>query len=336
MQEWEQIRNAFSKAHKILLLTHIHADGDCLGSAFALAYFLCGRGKEVCVLAEELPPANLSFLYDRECMPENLTFSVWDSLSAEELPAYDLAAAIDTSDEARLGLRKKAFDRAKIQVRIDHHISEASFAELTVCHPEWAATAEGIWKLLETYEDFRESPYLREIAECVYAGILTDTGCFAYSNVTPMTHRIAAELMELAGNLAWQYSKIYENQTKSEIALKALAYGAVEYYHNGTVAFLQIRREQMDAVGARDDDLESFAPFLRAIEQVSVGIFVKPGKKPDQYRISLRSDERCDVAAVAAKFGGGGHKRAAGLVCNADTFSEFKENLIGEVIKWMV
>lgn len=125
--------------------------------------------------------------------------------------------------------------------------------------------------------------------------------------------------MEIAGNMAWQYSQIYENQKKSEIALKSLAYGAVEYYGNGTVAFLRITREEMDSVGATDDDLEGFPPFLRCIENVSVGIFVKPGKTAGNFRISLRSDESCDVAAVAAQFGGGGHKRAAGLAYEEKT-----------------
>ncbi len=337
MQDWKQVRSAISEAGNILLLTHIHADGDSLGSAFGLAYFLCGLGKTAVILAEEKPPVNLAFLYQSGKMPENLIFSVWDPGSAAENLRYDLAIAVDMSDEKRLGNRKELFYRAKAQLRIDHHISEESFAPVTVCNTGWSATAEGIWELIRTFGR-AESPYLKEIAECIYTGILTDTGCFAYANVTPETHRIAAELMEIAGNMAWQYSQIYENQKKSEIALKSLAYGAVEYYGNGTVAFLRITREEMDSVGATDDDLEGFPPFLRCIENVSVGIFVKPGKTAGNFRISLRSDESCDVAAVAAQFGGGGHKRAAGLAYeekNGETFADFKKRLIGEILKWM-
>lgn len=337
MQDWKQIQKAISEAGDIVLFTHIHADGDCLGSAFGLAYFLCGQGKTVRILTEEQPPENLSFLYESGKLPDNMEFSVWDP---EKLGAFkcDLAIAVDTSDEKRLGGRKELFYQAAVQLRIDHHISEDSFAQITVCNTGWAATAEGIWELLQSYENYAEAPYLKEIAKCVYTGILTDTGCFAYANVTPETHRIAAEIMDIAGNMAWQYTAIYENQTRSEIALKAVAYRSVEYYENGRIAFLQITREEMETVGATDDDLESFAPFLRCIENVSVGIFVKPGKTAGHFRISLRSDEICDVAAVAALFGGGGHKRAAGLAYseeNGEPFAGFKKRLIGEITKWM-
>lgn len=337
MQDWKPVEQAISEADTIILFTHIHADGDCLGSSFSLAYFLCGLCKQVTVLTEETPPPNLSYLYDGT-LPDNLNFRVWDAQNINSADSYDLAIAIDTSDEKRIGERKEYFYKANRRMRIDHHISKETFAEITVCNTAWAATAEGIWEYIKTQNRYQDSPYLKKIAECVYTGILTDTGCFAYSNVTVETHRIAAELMEIAGNMAWQYSNIYENQTKNEIALKAFAYGAVEYYADGRIAFLQITRDTMDAVGATDDDLESFAPFLRCIEKVSVGIFAKPGRTPGNVRISLRSDEVCDVAAVAAKYGGGGHKRAAGLLYNAEepgTFEEFKKNLIGEIEKWM-
>ncbi|MBS5843836.1 MAG: bifunctional oligoribonuclease/PAP phosphatase NrnA [Clostridiales bacterium] len=338
MQDWKQVQSAIAEAGNVLLLPHIHADGDCLGSAFGLAYFLCGKGISVEIISEEKPPENLSFVYRSGKMPANMLFSVWDPQNAEKISKYDLAIAVDTSDEKRLGSRKDLFYQAEMQIRIDHHISEDSFAPVTVCNTSWAATAEGIWELIQTYEDFAQSPYRKEIAECIYTGILTDTGCFAYSNVTSGTHRIAAELMDVAGNMAWQYSEIYENQKKSEIALKAIAYRAVEYYGNGTIAFLCITREEMNSVEATDDDLESFASFLRCIENVSVGIFVKPGNKAGVFRISLRSDVKCDVAAVASQFGGGGHKRAAGFVYNETEdvpFAAFKRHLIGEILKWM-
>ena len=337
MQDWKQVRKAISEAEHILLLPHIHADGDALGSAFGLAYFLCGQGKTVNIFSEELPPGNLSFRYSSDRLPEGVQFSVWQPDAESELPEHDLAIAVDTSDEKRMGNRKELFYRAKGQIRIDHHISDATFAPITVCKTGWAAAAEGIWELIQTYEDYRRAPYLKEIAECIYAGILTDTGCFAYASVTAETHAIAAELIRIAGNMAWQYSELYENQRKSEVALKAAAYQKIEYYGEGRVAFLQITREEMEAVGATDDDLESFAPFLRCIEEVSVGIFVKPGKTAREFRISLRSDNHCDVAAVASQFGGGGHKRAAGLLYkeeNGAPFSEFKKILIGEILKW--
>ena len=339
MQDWKQVGKAIAEAGKINIFTHIHADGDCLGSAFALAYFLCDFGKEVNIICEEKPPVNLSYVYEAN-LPSAVKFYVWDDTESNALSAFDseLSVAVDVSDVKRLGERKELFFEAPAAVRIDHHISEETFTPITMCNPKWAATTEGIWEFIKTYKNWNNLPHIKDIAKCVYTGILTDTGCFAYSNVTAETHKIAAEIIEIAGSMTWQYSAIYENQTKGEIALKAIAYSKVEYFAAGKISFLHITKEEMGKTGANDDDLGGLAPFLRCIEGVSVGILVKPGKSEDQYRLSLRSDEHCDVNAVASKFNGGGHKRAAGLVYSPAcglSFDEYKEKLIGEVEKWM-
>ena len=342
MHDWYQVENAIREAKNILILTHIHADGDAIGSAFALAYYLCSGNRHIYIVSEETPPADLSFIYDTE-LPDNILFSVINDNRASDgdIPVCDAAFAIDTGDVKRLG-SSSIFFSAEHKIRIDHHISYDTFADITVCDTSWAATAEGIWEfILCSFHagggtDIKNIGYYKKIAEAIYAGILTDTGCFAYSNVTAATHRIAAELIETAGNMSWQYSAIYENISKAEIALRKLAYDKIEYYADGRIAFLVITEDDMAETGADDDQIQSFAPFLRCIENVSVGILAKPNP-PGGYRLSMRSDETCDVASVAAVFGGGGHKRAAGLTYKDDdeSFENFKKRVIGETIKWM-
>ncbi len=340
MQDWKRLIEALNNSDSISVFTHINSDGDCMGSAFALAYFYAGRGKNVCIFNEEKPPENLSFIYDLK-MPENMKFIIYGTdeyqkITHEIIP--DINLAVDVSEVKRLGDRNTFFQKSEIKARLDHHISEHTFAEITVCNANWAATAEGVWELLQQYDDFEESPYIIEIAKCLHLGILTDTGCFAYSNVTAKTHFIAARLIELAGNMAWQYSAIYENQTESEIKLKSIAYGKVEYFKNGEIAFLHITDEDLLKSGACDDDLSGLAPFLRTIKGVKVGILVKPGRKQNELKLSLRSDENCDVNLVASAFGGGGHKRAAGIVYSNEcgiSFEDYKYQLIGEVERWM-
>ncbi len=339
MQDWKLIKEAIAEAVSIDIFTHIHADGDCLGSAFALAYFLCDNGKKVRIINEEIPPRNLSYIYDGK-LPEEIKFFVWNESESIDISEFqaELCIAVDVSDVKRLGERQQIFYNASKTIRIDHHITTESFAQITVCNPEWAATAEGMWEFLTTYDNFEKLPHITEIAKSIYAGILTDTGCFAYSNVTAQTHKIAAKLIEIAGGMSWQYSAVYENQTKGEIALKALAYGKVEYYAQGRIAYLHITKADMEETGTNDEHLNGLAPFLRCIEGVNVGILVKPGKRQGEHRISLRSDETCDVNVVASVFNGGGHKRAAGLVYSPEcglSFDEYKEKLIGEVQKWM-
>lgn len=340
MQDWKQAIKAITQASNVNLFTHIHADGDCLGSAFALAYFLCDLGKKVNIICEEKPPVNLFFVYEAP-LPKSICLHIWEETEKDALLNLggELSVAVDVSDAKRLGERQELFFKAPLTMRIDHHPSTECFSDINLCSTQWAAAAEGIWEMVTSQPNWEKLTHIKEIAQNVYTGILTDTGCFAYSNVTATTHKIAGRIIEIAGNMAWQYSAIYENSSKAEIALKALAYNKVEYNDTGNVAFLQITQEEMAKTGATDDDLGGLAPFLRCIEGVSVGILVKPDKQPNDYRISLRSDEHCDVNAVASAFGGGGHKRASGLVYKAKNsidFEDFKNRLIGEVEKWMV
>ena len=238
-----------------------------------------------------------------------------------------MAIAVDVSDYARLGSRNTLFDGAKVKARIDHHGVSGDFAPITVCNPEWAATAEGIYELLSEMGAVWTVP----MAICIYTGLVTDTGCFAYSNVRPETLQTAAAMLQVAGDLSWIYRETFENKTKSCIALTALAYSKTEYAAEGQIAYLQLEAQDYEEANATDEDSEGFSAMLRAIQGVHVSIFVRDGRNPGQYRISLRSDEACDVAQVAGEFGGGGHARAAGITYTPDkgeNFTEFKTRLI--------
>ncbi len=304
MMNWTPIKDAIAAAKQILLLPHIYADGDALGSCGALAMVLREQGKRVTIVVEEAVPGKLSFLSGKM----GVNFTHFTALT-EPLPKADLAIAVDVSDAARLGQRAVLFDNARVQARIDHHAVSKDFAAITVCNPTWAATAEGIYELAAAWGYAWTVP----AATCIYTGLVTDTGCFAYSNVTEQTLRIAADMRRVAGDTSWIYQRVFENKTKSCIALTAMAYARTEYHGDGQIAYLKLTQADYDSVGATDEDSEGFSAMLRAIEGVHVSIFVRDGREPGQYRFSLRSDEACDVAQVAGKFGGGGHARAAGI-----------------------
>jgi phosphoesterase RecJ-like protein len=143
--------------------------------------------------------------------------------------------------------------------------------------------------------------------------------------------KAASAMLEIAGDLSWIYRETFENKTKSCIALTAIAYAKTQYEGDGSVAYLQLESQDYANAGATDEDSEGFSAMLRAIQGVHVSIFVRDGRNPGQYRISLRSDEACDVAKVAGEFGGGGHARAAGITYTPDkeeTFTQFKNRLI--------
>ncbi len=316
---WTLLRKAIGEAAHIVLLPHIYADGDALGSSGALALFLQAQGKRVTIVVEETIQDKLSFL----CAKAGVEFILPDA----EIPTADLVIAVDVSDYARLGTRKTLFDGASMQARIDHHGVSGDFAPITVCNPSWAATAEGVYELLTEMN----AQWTVPMAICIYTGLVTDTGCFAYSNVRPETMQAAAAMLSIAGDLSWIYRETFENKTKSCIALTALAYAKTQYEDAGRIAYLQLEEQDYVAANATDEDSEGFSAMLRAIQGVHVSIFVRDGRNPGQYRISLRSDEACDVAKVAAEFGGGGHARAAGITYMPDkgeNFTEFKTRLI--------
>lgn len=319
---WTPLRSAIGEAAHIVLLPHIYADGDALGSSGALALFLQAQGKRVTVVTEETIQNKLSFL----CTKTGVTFV----LPEAEITDADLAIAVDVSDYARLGTRRTLFDGAKMQARIDHHGVSSDFAPITVCNPDWAATAEGIYEFLTEMDAVWTVP----MAICLYTGLVTDTGCFAYSNVRAQTMRAGAAMLEIAGDLSWIYRETFENKTKTSIALTALAYAKTEYEDNGRIVYLQLDADDYKAAKATDEDSEGFSAMLRGIEGVHVSIFVRDGRTPGQYRVSLRSDEACDVAKVAAEFGGGGHARAAGITymsAEDEPFTAFKTRLIARL-----
>ena len=352
MQEWTQALQWIREAERISLFVHIFADGDAVGSAYGLAHLLRAMNKDVLLYAEEPIDEKLLFLADTK-----ISCAIWEQDSAGGPAAgphtaaadrkTDLSIAVDCSDEKRLGGRAALFFQSPRTLRIDHHAVGEAFAACNICNPAWAATAEGMLELAQCLGFFRPEeaegavliPCMTDrIAEqaaavCFYTGLVTDTGCFAYSNVTPDTHFAAALLLKAAGqSLHWIGEAVFESKKPQTLRLYAKAYGAITYYCGGKIAFLRITEEDLEATETEASDTDGLSATLRGIQGVHVGVLAKPGKVPGEIRFSLRSDEACNVSEIAAAFGGGGHAKAAGCVCLPETdYEEFKAKLIAEI-----
>lgn len=307
-----------NEADSILLLPHEFADGDSLGSSGALAAFLRAKGKNVRILVSEPVDSKLSFL---EELP-GVEFETADSasVSSGKYGTFDLAIAIDSSTPDRLAERQPLFASAKKNARIDHHAAGTIFSAVTLMDTQWAATAEGIYLLLSAMGFDRGlksggSGLLEDaekaVAICIYTALVTDTGCFAYSNVTPNTHLIASRMCAIAGDMSFIYHRVYEIKSRAYTRLMKTVYEKLTFPEDG-IAVLVLTRADFDAAGAKDEDAEGIANVLRSIEGVHAGIFVKPDKMPGRFRVSLRSDSKVNVAEAAKRCGGGGHVCAAG------------------------
>jgi phosphoesterase RecJ-like protein len=347
---FDRLIELINASEDILLLPHIYADGDALGSCGALSAFLGGMGKRTTVLIQEPVESKLAFL-PRVSGVSFTLFGEADPAGKREngdedgkvndavIPdRFDLAIAVDSSTPDRLGGRLRLYEKAKEKARIDHHAAGTDFAPLTLLDPAWSATAEGVYLLLNRMgfdrgDDTPEwiTPELsRAVAACIYTALVTDTGCFAFSNVTAQTHYIASRARALSGNMSYVYHHVFEVKSMAYARLMKAVYEKIEFPAEG-IAALVLTKEDFEAAGAGDEDAEGIANVLRSIEGIHVGIFIKPDKVPGKYRVSMRSDEFCDVAKIASAFGGGGHVCASGCgfaARNPEELSKAKAALI--------
>jgi phosphoesterase RecJ-like protein len=279
----------------IMILTHRSPDGDTIGCGFGLYYALKSVGKNACVMCSDEFPARYRYLYT-------------DYVEKHFTP--DMIVAVDIADTKLLGAELKKYSDF-IDLCIDHHHSNTKFARNTLLDGDAASACEVVYKLLVQ----ANISVTKTIAECLYTGIISDTGCFRYPATTPETHRIAGQLMDTGISYAFINRQVFEMKSKQRIAVENYAMSHMEYYLDEKCAFVAITHDMFSEMGITDEDLEGLAPLTTELETVEVGILVKE-KDEGKFRISLRSVKNTDVSAICAKFGGGGHFFASG--CTLD------------------
>ncbi len=283
---------ALLRSHgRIRILTHQSPDGDTLGSAGALCLGLRALGKQAQFVCADPIPAK----YD----------AMLGSIAPQAFEP-DLIVAVDVADAALLGDGLAEYAQCT-DLCLDHHGSNTGWARATVVDAAAAAACEVIAALLGLLGAARTPA----IANCLYTGLCTDTGCFRYSNTTPRTLRLAAELMEDGANAAEINLQMFEIKSQGRLRLERAALEHLTYAFGGQAALLVLTRHTLDEVGARDEDLEGLASLPRNIEGVRVGFTLKE-RTPGEFRISVRSDASVNASALCRTLGGGGHPCAAG------------------------
>lgn len=296
-------------ADHILILSHMKPDGDTLGSAFAMCGALRALGKTVRVSCSDGFPARYSFLYGKADIEHQPDFE----------PEFVLA--VDIASVALLG-EQNAVWRDRIDLCIDHHPSNEQYAAHLLLDAEAAATAEVVYRVIcELGVAFN-----RTIAAAIYTGVATDTGCFRYANTTAFTHKVAAEMLDAGIDGFGINRKMFELKTPGRIELERLVRGALEYYLDGKVALMLVTGEMTRSTGVSDEDMDGISSLPRQIEGVEAGVTVRQ-RADDTYRVSLRTGELVDASKVCARFGGGGHARAAGCTLTG-TPDEVKRRLV--------
>jgi len=296
----------FKKALKIIdahqdfvLTTHLNPDGDGLGCESALSLALTGLGKTVTVANAHPTPDIYDFLPNRE------TFRV----EAHHELHHEVAIILECPDEGRAGGVLDIPGCADVIINLDHHVFNTRYGTINLVDPTAAAVGEQVWDLLNALD----CPVDKRMAIGIYTAISTDTGHFKYASVTPRTHRIVAQLLELGLEPGYMNEQIYERTPAEALHLLALALCGVKYNDRRNLGWFAVTRAMLAASGARENQTENFVNYVRAVDGVEVAVFFME-TQDGKVKISFRSRGRVDVSTIAHGLGGGGHQRAAGAL----------------------
>lgn len=284
-----------------IVASHMNPDGDTLGSAIALKQLLRALGHEVRHFCPDPTPRAYDFLSGAGEVETSLpTGEGWG------------LATLDAAELGRFGdrwvERLGAFDPLVV---IDHHISNKAFGTHNLILPQDAATGEVVFRLFEHFDADIDDV----AANALYAAIVTDTGSFRYDGTSPLTHRIAARLVECGVRPGWINQQLFERITPTTMRLQSMALAQAQFTADGRIAFTYVSRPMLSEARATDEECEGIVERLRSIDGVDTAIFVRE-LADGRLKASLRSKGLVDVNAVAGKFGGGGHVRASG--CTLD------------------
>lgn len=289
--ELQKVTELIRSFDNVLILVHHFPDGDTLGCGYALCMALQKLGKNARVECCDKIPDHYDYIIS--------------SVEKQDFE-YEHIVAVDVADVKLLGsLDGKYGD--KVELCIDHHASNTVFAENTYVDSSAAAACEIIYEIILALGVEIDA----EIAAALYTGVATDTGCFKFSNTTPRTHIIAAELMKTGINYGEINRIMFDTKSKSRFSVERMALENMIFTHNDKIALMTISQEMIRESKADDGDLDGITSLPRTIEGVIVGITLRE-RKDGKYKISVRSHAPVSASKLCAKFGGGGHDRAAG------------------------
>jgi bifunctional oligoribonuclease and PAP phosphatase NrnA len=300
--ELKAIADALRQHDRFLLVTHENPDGDALGSLLAAAIALRQLGKDA-----------IMYLPGQTPLPSEYGFMPLDDLVREapdDAPERVLFA-VDCAKEERIG-DEATVARAPLVLNVDHHHDNTRFGDLDLIVADASSTGEVLRDVFAEL-DVELTP---ELAEPLYIALVTDTGRFQYANTTPKALRLAAELVEAGADIHAVFQQVYESVEFAKLKLLARALGRAEVLEGGRIVVSHLVRTDFGEVGASEPYSEGIIDYLRAVEGAELAVLIREQLNEDApaYKGSLRSSiDELDVSAIARRFGGGGHRQAAGF-----------------------
>lgn len=313
-------REKLSEYKNIYLTAHVNPDGDSIGSALALAYFLKNKmNKDVTVAINDNISSSFKFLPGIELI-------VTDTSKIESI---DLLITVDCASKDRLALDDALVENAKYVINIDHHVTNTDFGDLNFVNSSASSTGEVLYEMIKTLGyDIN-----KDIATCLYVSISTDTGSFKYTNTTSNTHLIASKLLEKGIDLETINIELYQKRSLEKTKLLMESMRNLTLLENNTVGIVAVDEEILKSSGAKVQDSDIVVDFIRNIDTINLACVLKPIDE-NSTKASFRSKKDIDVSKIALVFGGGGHAKAAGCTINANIL-EAKKIITNEILKYL-
>ena len=314
----KEIFKQIESAKHILIITHVNPDGDTLGSACAMKSYL-GERADILVQNRE-----------GEKFPETYWFLPFiDEVKYQETvrDEYDLVIALDTASVDRIvGNARNIFNKAQNTINIDHHKTNNSYGKLNLINPDASSVGEVLFYFFKELN----IEITREMGDCLYCAILTDTGGFRYENTKEKTLSAAKELIKIGVDVADIAQKYYDYKPKPMVLLHSFAVANAVFLEDDKIVYTVLTDEIMNRFGAKNEHTEGIAETLRSMSSTEIS-FVAKEVNSNSTKISLRS-KNVDLVKIVEKFNGGGHSKSAGCTIRRPV-SEAVNLLICEIKK---
>lgn len=305
---------AVKNSNQIAIISHQNPDGDTCGSALALFRALTNIGKK-------------AYLYCDSQIKESLTaLKCHENYNISEAVKCDLAIACDCADIDRLGIYQSMYQRAKIKVDIDHHKTNNKYGDINIIEAGVSATCEVMYKVIKALDN--EIPCFDDtVAELLYSGLVTDSGGFTFSSVSPQTHAIASELLKYNFNASLICEHFLKNVPINTFKLRARVLARTKFFDEDKIGMIVFTQEDFAMTNTSPDNTEGAINFVRNVTGVEIAVAITQLATPNSYKVSVRTSDNVDASRITMVFGGGGHKNAAGCRISG-FFEDVKDKLL--------
>lgn len=318
------------------VFVHLSVDGDCIGSASSMVMLLRNCGINAVIAMPEKLPDNMDFLELEDIVEYDLDKLIKMANSG----LIPLVIAVDCSSSSRMGKMGEVFDLVDNKLIVDHHKSVTLEGDGIWVEPDCSSACEMVYTMFTEYAyEFAlpvESVITPSIAQCLLAGIVTDTGRFSYSNTAASTLLASGELMKLGGKITPVCYNLFDRQTEGTTKLVGYSLSKAELYNEGRLAITTVYNSDLKKFNADDNSIGSIVSTLRDIDTVEVA-FVLRETDEGKIRLNIRSKSTFDCCSFASNYGGGGHVRASGITFASDNefgnIDDIKDMIIKEAGK---